>query len=650
MKIRTMLMISAMLFAILPMVIYTVFANTMLSSDGDKQFRDTLLEVVDNERGTLQSYLDTVDKQAETILNNAEVKDVIANEKTNDYVGNYLVQFANENPEIESISLVDKNGKVFCGSTGKTGPVIDNFGAYDSYADGALYYNAIINPEATGGGTNPTMFYKKHQGSATLLISYKLSGKGFLYGASGGSTFYNGSVTIVDSSPSHNYNIVDNFKVNLYYEFPSDVFKSRIDSLTDETVPEIIEYTPVNGSSDKWYAAMVKVGGENGLIAIASCPVTGNANSFALPAGNGIVLACVLISLVVIAGAIVVSILVTQPLKTIEETLVKVRRGDHEARIPNEVSNNEYGQMSRAFNNLLDEIVVSEDRYRTITEMSDNIIFEWNFKTNEVFFSNNFNKKFSYRAPSDHFGDSFLLKAKLHEEDAERYKQDLEALGRGEEFKHNEYRMKNIYGDYIWVLIRTATLRDKEGNPLKIVGVILDIDRAKKSEQQLTTRASFDALTELYNRETIESQIDNEITLSEARKSEMAVLFIDVDDFKHYNDQYSHATGDQVLKFVAGTIKGAVNEFGFAGRYGGDEFIACIRNAEVNDPTRVAQDIISKLEEGFECDGVHLTVSVSIGISMIKDDYNTRVEYIIGKADDAMYSVKKNGKSNYAFI
>ena len=88
----------------------------------------------------------------------------------------------------------------------------------------------------------------------------------------------------------------------------------------------------------------------------------------------------------------------------------------------------------------------------------------------------------------------------------------------------------------------------------------------------------------------------------------MAVLFIDVDDFKHYNDQYSHATGDQVLKFVARTIKGTVNEFGFAGRYGGDEFIACIRNAEINDPTRAAQDIISKLEEGFECDGVHLDV------------------------------------------
>ena len=105
MKIRTMLMISAMLFAILPMVIYTVFANTLLSSDGDKQFRDTLLEVAENERYTLQTYLDTVDKQAETILKNTEVQDVIKSQKTSDYVGNYLVQFANENPEIDSISL-----------------------------------------------------------------------------------------------------------------------------------------------------------------------------------------------------------------------------------------------------------------------------------------------------------------------------------------------------------------------------------------------------------------------------------------------------------------------------------------------------------------------------------------------------------------
>ena len=315
------------------------------------------------------------------------------------------------------------------------------------------------------------------------------------------------------------------------------------------------------------------------------------------------------------------------------------------------MNNNEYGQLSRAFNNLVDDIVVSEDRYRNISEMSDNIIFEWNFKTNEVVFSNNFNKKFSYRAPSNHFGDSFLLKAKIHPDDLDRYRSDLDQLEKGKNFERNEYRIKNIYGDFIWVLMRTATLKDNDGKPVKVVGVMVDIDRGKKSEQQLTERASFDALTELYNRETIENQIDNEISLSEMRKSEMAVLFIDVDDFKHYNDNYSHATGDQVLKFLAKTIKTEVDGIGFAGRYGGDEFIVLLRNAETNDPALFAQRIIAKLNEGFDADiGERLTVSVSIGIALIKDNYNTRVEYLIGKADDAMYSVKKSGKSNYAFI
>ena len=200
--------------------------------------------------------------------------------------------------------------------------------------------------------------------------------------------------------------------------------------------------------------------------------------------------------------------------------------------------------------------------------------------------------------------------------------------------------------------MRTSTLKDKDGKPLKVVGVMVDINRAKESEEKLTERASYDALTELYNRETIEQKINTEISLSEMRKSEMAVLFVDVDDFKHYNDNYSHATGDEVLKFVGKTLREAVGEeSGFAGRFGGDEFILLVRNAEENNPAAIAQKIIDTLAAGFEAEiGERLSVSVSIGIAAIKDDYNTRVEYLIGKADDAMYSVKKSGKSNYAFL
>ncbi len=364
---------------------------------------------------------------------------------------------------------------------------------------------------------------------------------------------------------------------------------------------------------------------------------------------GSIIAICVTLCVIFIILGIFLIISVTKPFYKISDTLLKISRGDHEARV-DIMSKNEYGDIARVFNDIMDNIIISESRYRTIIDMSDNIIFEWNFSNNEVTFSNNFNKKFSYRAPSDHFADSFLLKCKVHPEDAERYKVDLEKLAKGENFKRNEYRWKNIYGDYIWVLIRTATINDKDGKPVKVVGVIVDIDRAKKSENMLTARASFDALTSVYNRETIESAINNEIELIGVRKTEFAILFVDIDDFKFYNDQYSHATGDQVLRFTATTIKNAIGENGLAGRYGGDEFIVCLRNAEENDPALIAEQILSTLKEGFDNDsGDHLSVNVSIGISIIRDN-SKRVDEIIGQADDAMYKIKKNGKSNYGFL
>lgn len=370
---------------------------------------------------------------------------------------------------------------------------------------------------------------------------------------------------------------------------------------------------------------------------------------FSVPAFNSVVGIAVAMVIICIVATIIGIIIVTKPLYKIQDILIKISRGDHDARV-DIMSRNEYGDIARVFNDIVDNIIVSESRYRTIIDMSDNIIFEWNLATKEVSFSNNFNKKFSYRAPSDHFADSFLIKCKVHPEDADRYTSDLQKLEKGENFKHNEYRIKNIYGDYIWVLIRTSSIVDQEGKTVKIVGVIVDIDRAKKSENILTARASFDSLTNVFNRETIEVAINNEIELIAARKSEFAILFVDIDDFKFYNDQYSHATGDQVLRFTATTIKNAVGDKGMVGRYGGDEFIVCIKDSDNNDPALVAEQILNTLKEGFDSDsGDHLTVNVSIGISVIKDN-TKRVEEIIGQADDAMYKIKKSGKSNFGFL
>lgn len=639
MKVKTMIMIAAICFAIIPMIAYTAVTNINVRNDGTAMFESELKNLAQSQASSMQAVLKNVQSDANTLSEMPGVKDYGKSGGSADLADKNINRYMGDNPLINSAALVDEDGKIVAGTN--IGSSYFNFDAYDDYKDDVLYFNDA----ASSSDASTTMFIKKTFDNGTLFINYNLGGdNSILARFTAASTFYNqGSIYIIDSR--NNWSMGTTINSNLETQLPSDI-TGRIPGLADNTTTEVINYSGTNGDSS---GVMIRTGGEDGLVALVTCPVS-RTGFYSGKSLNPITWAAVLISVAGIIAAIMVSKITTRPLNKIEETLVKIHRGDHEARIRN-MANNEYGQLSRAFNNVVDEIVVSEDRYKTISDMSDNIIFEWNFKTNDVTFSNNFNKKFSYRPPSDHFGDSFLMKAKVHPDDASRYRSDLDQLEKGKSFENNEYRIKNIYGDFIWILMRTATLTDPDGKPLKVVGVMVDIDRAKKSEAKLTEQASYDALTELYNRETIESQIDNEITLAEARKSEMAVLFIDVDDFKHYNDNYSHATGDQVLKFLAKTIKDTVDGIGFAGRYGGDEFVAMIRNAETNSPAEIAQKIIDKLAAGFDADiGERLSVSVSIGIAVIKDNYNTRTEYLIGKADDAMYSVKKSGKSNYAFI
>ena len=676
MKIKSLLIIVLACFVIIPSVAFACVANIQMSDLALKNYRNTAMTMAEKQSFNITQYFRLLSASAQQIADNPDLLDIstkndvptsrpleifseISKQGANDGSST-----ANENVRINRIIIVDNatykpvaytdNGTDFpdvsdnmvstlkniCARkdgeiTIYSSDVYTQFNDNDSAKDDPLFEKS----------TDVKLVTKYKKGDYSVVIFF--NGNALKAYTTSSMFGENSSLILIDSNgsimhSSYRGNIADNqfkdyakFTQNAKENTPTQVDNYRTDSQSKPSIGYAIKLPAINEGEDSWTLA---ISAETDKAYIQSGDAMGK-----------IVGTIVFVSILFIAGAIVIVFIITKPIKMIEETLVKVHRGDHEARI-NVIANNEYGEIARTFNDLIDDIVVSEGRYRTIIEMSDNIIFEWNFKSNDVFFSNNFNKKFSYRAPSDHFGDSFLLKVKVHPEDNERYHKDLEKLSKGEEFTGNEYRWKNIYGDYIWILLRTATIRDRDGNIAKIVGVIVDIDRAKKSEKLLTERASYDSLTGLYNRESIERTIDNEIELINVRKSEFAILFIDVDDFKIYNDKYSHATGDQVLKFVANTINFIIKGFGTAGRYGGDEFVACIRNVETNEPTRVARDILAGLKEGFTSDnGDKLSVNASIGISVIKDA-SLHVDEIIGMADDAMYKIKKNGKSNFGIL
>ncbi len=629
MKVRNLLIIAAAILLAVSMSVFCAFLGIQLSSSADSMYDSYLSGLSGTQALSLENYLSGLSDKVRTTAQLPAIQSYTSGSDSSEQDVQEIFDAMVASSSVTTAIIYDKSGQILVGAgVSEAEKEADSVCAAD-----AADYVPVIDEDASQSDKSKYFISVKaavNDCFLAIVFDQETDGVRAILRQSGNVAF------AVDPGKAV---VTTQTLVGSMDSAPQQytMFKDAVASAT--TSPSRFQ----SGESLAYVTAT-----PSGWVLVANDSASA-AGAFSAASVSTVVSISVGLFIVFFIVAILLLVTVTKPLYKIEETLLKISRGDHEARVEI-MSKNEYGEIARVFNDIVDDIIVSESRYRTIIEMSDNIIFEWNFVNNEVVFSNNFNKKFSYRAPSDHFADSFLLKCKVHPEDAERYKADLERLAKGENFKHNEYRWKNIYGDYIWVLIRTATICDKEGNPVKSVGVIVDIDRAKKSENMLTARASFDSLTGVYNRETIESAINNEIELINARKNEFAILFVDIDDFKFYNDHYSHATGDQVLRFTATTIRNAIGDNGMAGRYGGDEFIICLRNSDLNDPAQLANQILTTLKEGFDCDtGDHLTVNVSIGISLIRDD-SKRVEEIIGMADDAMYKIKKNGKSNFGFL
>lgn len=340
----------------------------------------------------------------------------------------------------------------------------------------------------------------------------------------------------------------------------------------------------------------------------------------------------------------------SRPVDEIMRILLKKQRGDASAQF-NIRTGDEFRQIGNAFNSAFDEIFESEQRYNTIVEITNNIVFEVNFQKDTVTVSKSFNKKFSYRPKNDSISESFLYNLYVHKDDKDRYSADVERILGSANFIQGEYRVKSIYGDFIWIMIKATKFFNREEMPTKIVGVIMDIDKEKKSEMHLLQKASYDALTRLYNRETFLKSLAEEIELSTVKKTLDAMMFIDLDDFKFFNDEYGHACGDEVLKFVADTLKEISFEHGFAGRFGGDEFVVCLTGLTLyGDSGKIAQEIIDVLGKGFisESTGMKLVVRCSIGIAFLRESGKT-TEEVIAAADEAMYNIKKHGKSAYAY-
>lgn len=332
------------------------------------------------------------------------------------------------------------------------------------------------------------------------------------------------------------------------------------------------------------------------------------------------------------------------------KTMTEISEAEGATDIRFKVTNrkSELGEIQTSFNDLLDEVFLSEERHRTIAELSDNMLFEWDFHKERMYCSPNMLAKFDINTDESTLSNGRFIDSLMNQEDAEKYKRDINQLLKNKNGYNSEYQLKTKSGALIWVSLRAVCITDRLSEPLRVIGVMTDIDNEKKLELQLSERASYDFLSQLYNRNTFIRNLTSEIERRGTKR--VAAMFLDVDDFKFINDRFGHTIGDEVIRFVADTIRKKVDDRGgFAGRFGGDEFVLCFTNQEdIDNIENISMDIIDELYQGYDTadGGMHIDVKISIGVAYCPE-HTEDVNELLSFADTAMYFVKKNGKTNY---
>lgn len=177
----------------------------------------------------------------------------------------------------------------------------------------------------------------------------------------------------------------------------------------------------------------------------------------------------------------------------------------------------------------------------------------------------------------------------------------------------------------------------------------VEYDEIKEAERINRQLAFLDPLTGLANRLLLMDRLSWAIDYSQRYNEMLAVMFLDLDGFKEVNDKYGHETGDVLLHSTAQRLKLYVRKTDTVARIGGDEFVIVLTQVKtVQDIESIAEKITRGFDKPFQLNDFQVYLSVSIGISICPED-GTEPKNLIKKADEAMYRVKKAGKSNYEF-
>ena len=209
----------------------------------------------------------------------------------------------------------------------------------------------------------------------------------------------------------------------------------------------------------------------------------------------------------------------------------------------------------------------------------------------------------------------------------------------------NQRKNGEVYPE--WLTISRVT--DAEGQVTHYIAIFSDVSQRKADEQRIRWMAHYDLLTGLPNRALLADRFVHAVSMAERGKEPMALMFLDIDHFKHINDSLGHGAGDELLVNVARRMRELVREQDTVARMGGDEFVLLLPGTDKDGAAQLARRLLDTVAAPIHIREHDLMVTPSVGIAMYPED-GSALETLLQHADVAMYRAKQDGRNAFHFF
>lgn len=213
-----------------------------------------------------------------------------------------------------------------------------------------------------------------------------------------------------------------------------------------------------------------------------------------------------------------------------------------------------------------------------------------------------------------------------------------------------EFKLKDINNRTICVNVKLRAFYDEMGYVQFYFGLIHDVTRERRAEEELKNIVDFDVVTNLPSSTYTKRTIDNYLKISQKENESCALVLVNIDNFKYINDTYGHDDGDRILKKVAIRLSKIIEAGDLICRYSGDEFIIFRHGIEsFNEAKDLAILLRKSFEEGIKLNGNEIFITVSIGVALSPDN-GSNYNILLKNADTALYRAKNDGKDEIQFF